>query len=358
MSYLITVLPGDGIGPEIMSSGIAVLKTVGQYFQHDFKLEEHAFGGAAIDLTGKPLPEKTLTACKHADAILLAAIGGPKWDLAPSRPEDGLLALRKELGLFANIRPISISEHIAHLSPLKKEVVAGSDFVVVRELTGGLYFGEPKYWNEKKAIDTLSYSSLEIERILIQAFELAKKRRKKVTSVDKANVLASSKLWRKTADRIAKNYPEITLEHLYVDAAAMHIIKEPQHFDVIVTENLFGDILSDEASVIVGSLGVLPSASHGEAFVSLYEPIHGSAPNIAGENVANPISMILSVSMMLEQSFHLTKESAVIKQAVENTLTEGFLTKDLGGDTTTTAFTNQVIHFIREGAKKDAADTF
>ncbi|HRA70231.1 MAG TPA: 3-isopropylmalate dehydrogenase, partial [Trichococcus flocculiformis] len=245
-------------------------------------------------------------------------------------------------GLFSNIRPIAVSDSIAHLSPLKTERVKGTDFIVVRELTGGLYFGQPKHWNDEEATDTLFYKKSEIDRIVRQAFDIAMTRGKKLTSVDKANVLASSKLWRKTVNEIATEYPEVTVDHLYVDAASMKIIQDPTSFDVIVTENMFGDILSDEASVITGSLGMLPSGSHAVSGPSLYEPIHGSAPDIAGKNIANPMSMILSVAMMLRQSFQLHEEAAALEKAASEVMDAGFLTADLGGTTTTTAFTEQV----------------
>lgn len=349
MKYTITALPGDGIGPEIMDAGLSALKEVEKQFGHDFQITTCAFGGAAIDFTGQPLPEETLISCQKSDAILLAAIGGPKWDDAKIRPEQGLLALRKSLGLFANIRPIQVPESISHLSPLKQEIVSGSDFVIVRELTGGLYFGEPKHFDDSGAVDTLVYSAEEIRRIIVQAFEIAEKRRKKVTSVDKANVLASSKLWRQIANDVAKEYPDVTLNHQYVDACAMHLIQNPTQFDVLVTENMFGDILSDEASVLSGSLGMLPSASFAKDGPSLYEPIHGSAPDIAGENVANPISMILSVAMMLRESFHLEAEARALETAVSDTLSAGFFTKDLKGQATTTDFTKEVQKRIKGG---------
>ncbi|WP_343363761.1 3-isopropylmalate dehydrogenase [Listeria seeligeri] len=349
MTYKITSLAGDGIGPEIMTAGIQVLQAIVKKYQHTFEIESHLFGGAGIDATGNPIPDSTLKACQNADAILLGAIGGPKWDNAAKRPEDGLLALRKALGLFANIRPIQVPSSISHLSPLKKDIVEGTDFIVVRELTGGLYFGEPKHWNEDAAVDSLTYTRAEIERIIEKAFVIAATRNKKVTSVDKANVLASSKLWRQIAEEVASKHPDITLEHLYVDAAAMILIQRPTTFDVIVTENLFGDILSDEASVITGSLGMLPSASHAESGPSLYEPIHGSAPDIAGQNIANPMSMISSVSMMLRQSFGLFMEADVIDKATAATMEAGFLTADLGGTTSTTDFTNEVLKQIEGG---------
>ena len=342
MNYTIAALPGDGIGPEIMESGLTLLETIGKKFQHEFNVTVYPFGGAGIDETGDPIPPQTIKGCSEADAILLAAIGGPKWEKAEKTPEDGLLQLRKTLGLFSNIRPITVSDSIAHLSPLKTERVKGTDFIVVRELTGGLYFGQPKHWNDEEATDTLFYNKSEIDRIVRQAFDIAMTRNKKLTSVDKANVLASSKLWRKTVNEIAMEYPEVTVDHLYVDAASMKIIQDPTAFDVVVTENMFGDILSDEASVITGSLGMLPSGSHAVSGPSLYEPIHGSAPDIAGKNIANPMSMILSVAMMLRQSFQLHVEADALEKAAAEVMDAGFLTADLGGTTTTTAFTEQV----------------
>ena len=342
MNYTIAALPGDGIGPEIMESGLTLLETLGKKLQHEFNVTVYPFVGAGIDETGDPIPPQTIKGCSEADAILLAAIGGPKWEKAEKTPEDGLLQLRKTLGLFSNIRPIAVSDSIAHLSPLKTERVKGTDFIVVRELTGGLYFGQPKHWNDEEATDTLFYKKSEIDRIVRQAFDIAMTRGKKLTSVDKANVLASSKLWRKTVNEIATEYPEVTVDHLYVDAASMKIIQDPTSFDVIVTENMFGDILSDEASVITGSLGMLPSGSHAVSGPSLYEPIHGSAPDIAGKNIANPMSMILSVAMMLRQSFQLHEEAAALEKAASEVMDAGFLTADLGGTTTTTAFTEQV----------------
>ena len=342
MNYTIAALPGDGIGPEIMESGLTLLETLGKKFQHEFNVTVDPLGGAGIDAPGDPIPPQTIKGCSEADAILLAAIGGPKWEKAEKTPEDGLLQLRKTLGLFSNIRPIAVSDSIAHLSPLKTERVKGTDFIVVRELTGGLYFGQPKHWNDEEATDTLFYKKSEIDRIVRQAFDIAMTRGKKLTSVDKANVLASSKLWRKTVNEIATEYPEVTVDHLYVDAASMKIIQDPTSFDVIVTENMFGDILSDEASVITGSLGMLPSGSHAVSGPSLYEPIHGSAPDIAGKNIANPMSMILSVAMMLRQSFQLHEEAAALEKAASEVMDAGFLTADLGGTTTTTAFTEQV----------------
>lgn len=348
MSKRIIALPGDGIGTEIMTSALTILEEIMIQDELDFDIERFAFGGAGIDEEGDPLPEATLAACEKADAILLGAIGGPKWDDSPKRPEQGLLGLRKALGLFANIRPISVPNAVVHLSPLKEENVRGVDFIVVRELTGGIYFGE-KSLKETEASDTCAYSKPEIERIIRKAFEIARSRSKKVTSVDKANVLATSKLWRKTAEEIAKEYPDCRLEHQLVDSAAMIMITKPQSFDVIVTENLFGDILSDEASVIPGSLGMMPSASHSESGPSLYEPIHGSAPDIANQNRANPMSMILSTAMMLRQSFGLENSAEKIEAACDDVMNQGILTTDLGGNATTTEFTEAIIKKLRGG---------
>lgn len=342
MSKKIIVLPGDGIGKEIMDSALTIFNEIMKQDQLDFTIEKFAFGGAGIDEKGDPLPKETLEACEQADAILLGAIGGPKWDQAPKRPEQGLLELRKALGLFANIRPITVPDAVVHLSPLKEENVRGVDFVVVRELTGGIYFGE-KNLAENEASDLCTYSKSEIKRIIRKAFEIAQMRNKKVTSVDKANVLATSKLWRHTAEEVATEFPDCMLEHQLVDSAAMVMIQRPKAFDVVVTENLFGDILSDEASVIPGSLGMMPSASHSESGPSLYEPIHGSAPDIANQNKANPMSMILSVAMMLRQSFGLESSAQKIEQACDTVMNQGILTSDLGGSATTSEFTEAVI---------------
>ena len=302
MTKKIVALAGDGIGPEIMEAGLEVLASIAEKTGFDFEIDRRPFGGAGIDATGHPLPDETLKAARQADAILLAAIGSPQYDDAPVRPEQGLLALRKELNLYANIRPVKIFESLKHLSPLKPERIASVDFVVVRELTGGIYFGE-HILEEKKARDINDYSYEEVERIIRKAFEIARSRRKILTSIDKQNVLATSKLWRKVSEEVAKDFPDVELEHQLVDSASMLMITNPAKFDVIVTENLFGDILSDESSVLSGTLGVMPSASHSENGPSLYEPIHGSAPDIAGQGIANPISMILSVAMMLRDSF-------------------------------------------------------
>ncbi|MHC5375206.1 3-isopropylmalate dehydrogenase [Enterococcus sp. LJL120] len=343
----IVALAGDGIGPEIMASGLEILKTISAINQLEFTIEDKVFGGAAIDETGQALPADTLAACEKADAILLGAIGGPKWQTGSETPEKGLLALRKSLNLFANIRPITILDELVKFSPIKEEIVKGTDFVVVRELTGGIYFGEPRKLSPEEALDTNVYTRKEIERIIRQAFELAKTRRKKVTSVDKANVLATSKLWRSIAEEIAAEYPEVTFENQLVDSVAMKIIQMPTAFDVIVTENLFGDILSDESSVLAGSIGVLPSASHSDNGPSLYEPIHGSAPDIAGKNLANPLSMIYSITMMLKQSFGYFASAEKIEQACDQVIAAGIYTPDLGGKYGTKEFTQEVINTLQ-----------
>ena len=342
MTKKIVALAGDGIGPEIMEAGLEVLASISEKTGFDYEIDRRPFGGAGIDAAGHPLPEETLKASREADAILLAAIGSPQYDDAPVRPEQGLLALRKELNLDANIRPVKIFESLKHLSPLKPERITGVDFVVVRELTGGIYFGD-HILEEKKARDINDYSYEEVERIIRKAFEIARSRRKILTSIDKQNVLATSKLWRKVADEVAQDFPDVTLEHQLVDSAAMLMITNPAKFDVIVTENLFGDILSDESSVLSGTLGVMPSASHSENGPSLYEPIHGSAPDIAGLGIANPISMILSVAMMLRDSFGRYEDAKRIKDAVEATLAAGILTRDLGGWASTKEMTEAII---------------
>ena len=342
MTKKIVALAGDGIGPEIMEAGLEVLASIAEKTGFDFEIDRRPFGGAGIDATGYPLPDETLKACREADAILLAAIGSPQYDNAAVRPEQGLLALRKELNLYANIRPVKIFESLKHLSPLKPERITGVDFVVVRELTGGIYFGE-HILEEKKARDINDYSYEEVERIIRKAFEIARSRRKILSSIDKQNVLATSKLWRKVAEEVAKDFPDVTLEHQLVDSAAMLMITNPSKFDVIVTENLFGDILSDESSVLSGTLGVMPSASHSEDGPSLYEPIHGSAPDIAGQGIANPISMILSVAMMLRDSFGRYEDADRIEDAVEATLAAGILTRDIGGQASTKEMTEAII---------------
>ena len=342
MTKKIVVLAGDGIGPEIMDAGLEVLEAIAKKTGFDYEIDKRPFGGAGIDAAGHPLPSETLKACREADAILLAAIGSPQYDGVEVRPEQGLLALRKELNLYANIRPVKIFESLKHLSPLKSERIAGVDFVVVRELTGGIYFGD-HILEERKARDINDYSYEEVERIIRKAFEIARSRRKILTSIDKQNVLATSKLWRKVAEKVAKDFQDVTLEHQLVDSASMLMITNPAKFDVIVTENLFGDILSDESSVLSGTLGVMPSASHSENGPSLYEPIHGSAPDIAGQGIANPISMILSVAMMLRDSFGRYEDAERIEHAVEASLAAGILTRDIGGQASTKEMTEAII---------------
>ncbi len=329
----LAILPGDGIGPEVTAQALKVLEAVEKVFGHEFIKKEGLIGAVAIDDCGNPFPEATEKLCKEADAILFGAIGHPKYDNAPNakvRPEQGLLAMRKKLGLFANIRPVSAYDALLDLSPLKASIIKDVDFVVFRELTGGIYFGEPRGRSEdgQTAFDTCVYSVEEIQRVTKPAFEAAMNRDKRLTLIDKANVLATSRLWRQTVTEMAKDYPEVTLDFMFVDNAAMKLIQNPKHFDVVVTENMFGDIITDEASVISGSLGLLASASVGNS-VGLYEPIHGSYPEAAGQNIANPIGAILSAAMLLEYSFNMIEEAKAIKEAVKISIEEGFLTEDL-----------------------------
>jgi 3-isopropylmalate dehydrogenase len=339
MEFNIAVLPGDGVGPEVVTEALKVLHAVGERFGHSFNSNEGLIGGVAIDELGKALSYETLSMCKQSDAVLLGAVGGSKWDdpQAKVHPEDGLLALRKGLRLFANLRPVQVFPMLVDSANLKPEVVRGVDLMVVRELTGGLYFGEPrKQWRTAKgrqAVDTMAYSEAEIERILRVGFELARGRRKKLTSVDKANVLQSSRLWRQIAIEMSVDYPDIELQHMLVDACAMRLIQHPSELDVVVTENMFGDILTDEASMLAGSMGMLPSASlagipSGKTF-GMYEPIHGSAPSRAGQNLANPIATILSVAMMLRYSFTMETEAQAVENAVLATLEQGYRTYDI-----------------------------
>ncbi|MDP9163789.1 MAG: 3-isopropylmalate dehydrogenase [Pseudomonadota bacterium] len=325
----IIVLPGDGIGPEVAEVAVSCLALLSQARGLGLTFERYDFGGAAIDAHGEPLPAATLAACKGADAVLLGAVGGPKWDGAKVRPEQGLLALRSALGLFANLRPARIVPGLEHLSPLKPEIASGADVLVVRELIGGLYFGE-KTLADDRASDLCVYTRPEIERIAHIAFRAARARRAKLTSVDKANVLATSKLWRRIVTEVAAGYPDVALDHLYVDAAAMAIVTHPNRFDVILTENLFGDILSDELSVIGGSIGVLGSSSSGASGPGLFEPIHGSAPDIAGQDVANPSGAIASAAMLLE-AIGFVAESRTLLAKLDRTLADGNRTRDLGG---------------------------
>jgi len=341
VQFNLAVLPGDGIGPEVAAEGIKVLQATGKRFGHNFNLHYGLVGGVAIDETGVALAQETLEMCQRVDAVLLGAVGGPKWDdpKAKVHPEDGLLALRKELGLFANLRPVKVFPVLVDSTNLKPEVITGVDFIFVRELTGGLYFARPKrQWQTsrgRRATDTMTYSEQEIERIVRVGFELARGRRKKLVSVDKANVLESSRLWRQVATEVAEGYPDVELEHMFVDACAMRLIQNPTYFDVLVTENMFGDILSDEASMLAGSMGMLPSASlagvprEGGNIFGLYEPIHGSAPRRAGLNMANPLAIILSVAMMLRYSFGLAKEAQTVEGAIDEVLKEGYRTYDI-----------------------------
>lgn len=358
MNYNIALLRGDGIGPEIVDGACKVLQKVGDLCGHTFNFTRYLIGGAAIDEYGIPLPEETVTGCKNSDSVLLGAVGGPKWDTLPGdkRPEKALLGIRSALGLYTNLRPAKLFPALISECPLRSDVAArGVDIMMVRELTGGIYFGERgrregKYGPE--AYDTEAYSVMEIERIAHVAFKTAMKRRKKVISIDKANVLESSRLWRATVHRIAEQYPEVECTDMLVDNAAMQLIKNPSQFDVIVTTNMFGDILSDESSQVTGSIGLLPSASLGDSTCGMYEPIHGSAPDIAGQNKANPIATILSAAMMLRYSFSLEKEANMIEDAVAKVLEDGFSTADIIGTSdktplSCTEMTDKVIEYIK-----------
>lgn len=349
MEVKIALLPGDGIGPEIIAQAVKVLDAVAAKYSHSFKYEKALVGACAIDATGDPYPEKTHEVCTGSDAVLFGAIGDPKYDNDPTakiRPEQGLLRMRKSLGLFANLRPISLFDTLASRSPLKESVVKGTDFVCVRELTGGIYFGRPqgRDSNGERAFDTCTYTRQEIERVLHVAFKLARSRKRRLTVVDKANVLETSRMWRETAKNIADQYPDVEVEFMFVDNAAMQIVRQPTHFDVIVTENMFGDILTDEASVISGSLGMLPSASVGSK-VALFEPIHGSYPQAAGKNIANPMATILSAAMLLEH-IGLGPEGAAVRAAVNKALQEGIVTEDLAAETDEKYTTTQVGDYI------------
>ena len=328
--YDICVIKGDGIGPEIIEEAIKVLDAVSHKFNFELNFDYRLMGGAAIDIMGVPLPDETLNTAKSSDAVLFGAIGGAKWDGLPRelRPESGLLKIRKELGAFANLRPAMIFDELINASTLKPEIIKGVDIMVVRELTGGIYFGQPRVKNEKDALNTMCYNVSEIERVAKVAFEAALLRNKKITLVDKANVLETSQLWREVVSELAGNYEGINLEFMYVDNAAMQLVRAPAQFDVILTENLFGDILSDEASMICGSIGLLPSASIGGK-VGIYEPIHGSAPDIAGQGIANPIATILSAAMMLKYAFGENEAAAAIESAVRAVLRDGYRTKDI-----------------------------
>ena len=349
MKAKICVLPGDGIGPEVTAEATKVLDAVGRKGGHAFSYEEHLLGGCSIDRHGTALTDETLAAAKRSDAVLLGAVGGPKWDdpRAKVRPEQGLLALRKGLGVFANLRPVKVHPSLVDASPLKPERLAGVDLLVVRELTGGLYFGQPKgrFKTEtgERGVDTMEYQDYEIRRVVELAFKLARGRKKKVASVDKANVLDSSRLWREIATQIGAANPDVALEHVLVDTAAMRLVSGPAAFDVMVTENMFGDILTDEAAVLPGSMGLLPSASLGDGGPGLYEPLHGSAPDIAGKGIANPIGTILSAAMLLRHSLGLAAEADRIEAAVHATLSAGHRTRDLGGTLSTTGMTGEIL---------------
>lgn len=349
MKANIVLLPGDGIGPEIVAESIRVLETIGDKFDHAFNFREYLMGGCSIDKYGSSLTDETLADCQNADAVLLGAVGGPKWDdpNAKDRPESGLLALRKGLGVFANLRPVKVHPALIEWSPLKADKLLGVDILIVRELTGGLYFGWPKGRDIKdgreRAVDTLEYYDYEIKRVMELAFNLAMARKKKVTSVDKANVLETSRLWRLIATQIGEENPDIELEHVLVDTASIRLITGPAEMDVIVTGNMFGDILTDEASVLAGSMGMLPSASLGESGPGLYEPIHGSAPDIAGKGIANPIGTILSLAMLLHHSLGLEDEASLIENAVNQSITDGARTVDIGGKLSTKQMVNKIV---------------
>lgn len=355
MRARIAVLPGDGVGPEVTAEAVKVLRAVAAARGHVLSFEEAPFGAAALSRGLPPLPAATLDACRSADAVLLGAVGGPEWDGLPPdrRPEAGLLALRRELRLYANLRPVRAFGGVAAASPLRPEVLEGTDFLIVRELTGGLYFGEPRGRTttngQRTAVDTLTYSEEEIRRVARVAFEAAGLRRGRVTSVDKANVLHSSQLWREVVDEVALDYPDVTLDHMLVDSAAMQLVRRPAAFDVLVMENMFGDILSDMGAGLIGSLGLLPSASLGAEGPSLYEPVHGTAPDIAGRGLANPSGAILSAALLLRYALGLPEEAALVETAVERALSGGARTTDLAGDgpvLSTADFGDRVIAFV------------
>jgi 3-isopropylmalate dehydrogenase len=345
----IVVLPGDGIGPEVTTQAVRVLEAVARKGGHAFEFEERLMGGCSIDAHGTALTDEVLRACQASSAVLLGAVGGPKWDdpTAKVRPEQGLLGLRKGLGVFANLRPVKVHPALLDSSPLKPDRLKGVDILVIRELTGGLYFGQPKGRDRtakgERAVDTLEYHDFEVRRVVDLAFRLARARRKRVTSVDKANVLESSRLWRQIATQIGQSNPDVALEHVLVDTAAMKLVQAPASLDVVVTENMFGDILTDEASVLAGSMGMLPSASIGEKGPGLYEPIHGSAPDIAGKGVANPLGTILSAAMLLRHSLGLEVEAAAIEEAASRAITDGARTRDLGGTLSTVQMADEVL---------------
>jgi len=349
MEKNIVLLPGDGIGPEVVGQAVRVLEAAAAAAGASLNFTERLLGGCSIDQYGTAMTDETLADCQQADAVLLGAVGGPKWDdpQAKVRPEQGLLGLRKGLGVFANLRPVRVHPALVSASPLKPERLAGVDLIVVRELTGGLYFGQPKgrqmVNGHEQAVDTLVYTDEEIRRVVRLAFRFAQQRRKKVTSVDKANVLESSRLWRKVAMEVAVEFPDVALEHMLVDTASMRLVSSPAAIDVLVTENMFGDILTDEASVLAGSMGMLPSASLGEGSAGLYEPIHGSAPDIAGKGIANPLGTILSTALLLRYSLNLPDVAARIEAAVDKAISDGLRTVDLGGSLTSQQMTDEVL---------------
>jgi 3-isopropylmalate dehydrogenase len=347
MPHKVTLLPGDGIGPEVIDAAMSVLTYVADKFNVEIKTKKELFGGISYDKFGSPLTDETLQSCYDSDAVLLGAVGGYKWESLPHhlKPEAGLLKLRKSLGLFANIRPAKVFPSLIGASSLKKEIVNGTDFIVFRELTGGIYFGEPRGYDDKKGWNTMIYEKFEIERIAHMAFQAAQKRKQVVTSVDKANVLECSQFWRKVVEEVSGNYPNIELKNVYVDNAAMQIVRDPKQFDVIVTSNLFGDILSDISGMITGSLGMLPSASIGSTH-ALYEPVHGSAPDISGQNIANPIACIASVAMMFEHTFDMNKAAELIINAIERTLDEGYRTVDIGNKENNIVGTKEITQII------------
>ncbi len=349
----IAVLPGDGIGTEVTTEAEKVLRAVGERFGHQFAFEHGLVGGAAMDATEEPLPEATMVLCQRSDAVLFGAVGDPKYDDpgAKRRPEQALLGLRKALGLFANLRPVYVHPALAEASPLRAALVRDVDLVVVRELTGGIYFGQPRLEGDERAVDTMVYTRAEVERIAHLAFHIARGRRQKVTSVDKANVLACSRLWRRTVAAVAQNYPDVTLEHLLVDAATMMLMKRPRDFDVLLTGNMFGDILSDETSVLAGSMGMLPSASLGEGRLGLYEPVHGSAPDIAGQGIANPLAAILSAAMLLRHSLGMEVEAQAVERAVAAMLEKGHRTADLVAEGQAAITTGQMGDLVVEALR-------
>ncbi|NPV41135.1 MAG: 3-isopropylmalate dehydrogenase [Anaerolineae bacterium] len=349
MEKNIVLLPGDGIGPEVVGQAVRVLEAAAAACGTSLRFTERLLGGCSIDRFGTAMTDETLADCRQADAVLLGAVGGPKWDdpQAKVRPEQGLLGLRKGLGVFANLRPVRVHPDLVSASPLKPKRLAGVDLIVVRELTGGLYFGQPKgrqmVNGREQAVDTLVYTDEEIRRVVRLAFRFAQQRRKKVTSVDKANVLESSRLWRKVAVEVAAEFPDVVLEHMLVDTASMRLVSSPAAIDVLVTENMFGDILTDEASVLAGSMGMLPSASLGEGSAGLYEPIHGSAPDIAGKGIANPLGTILSTALLLRYSLNLPDAAARIEAAVDKAISDGLRTVDLGGSLTSQQMTDEIL---------------